>query len=271
MKKLLPLVASLFLSFPLFSAEIEVQNLITPLGSAPQILVPAAGSVQGGNGTFFRSDITLINYASHDQLVRLRWLPQGVNGTTSTPRDITISAHSGITSEDFVSSVLQQSGLGAILISGISAGGTVDSTAALFATSRIWSNQPGLSSGTVSQTFPTIPVAGLNSTNLSIIGLKRDDRYRMNVGVINLDSVNEQTFQIISAGSNTTPEVTQVTVPPYSMVQTSITGSALANVQVQVQNITATNRTNTWAAYGSSVDNTTGDSWSEIGYNAPAQ
>ncbi len=259
-------VALFVLSAPLFAAEIEVQNLITPLGSAPQILIPAAGSVQGANGTFFRSDVTLINYATHDQLVRLRWLPQGASGNTVAPVDVTIRALTGMTSEDFVTSVLQKSGLGAILITGINADGSPDSSAALYATSRIWSNQPGLSSGTVSQTFPTIPAAALNSTRLALIGLKRDDRYRLNVGVINLDPVNEQTFQIVASGTNTAVENTIVTVPPLSMVQASIVGGALPNVQVAVQNVSPSVRTNTWTAYGSSVDNTTGDSWSEIGY-----
>ncbi len=272
MKKLLPVVVLLSLSVPLFAAEIEVQNLIAPLGSASQIVIPAAGSVQGANGTFFRSDITLINYASHSQMVRFRWLPQGSSGVSVPARDVTLNALTGMSSEDFVTTILQQSGLGSILITGINADGTPDSTAKLFATSRIWSNQPGLSSGTVSQTFPTIPTAGLNSTSLSLIGLKRDDRYRLNVGVINLDLVNEQTLQIIASGSNATAEVLVVTVPPLSMSQVSLVGSPLSNLQVAVQNTTAAaTRTNLWTAYGSSVDNITGDSWSEIGFTAAAQ
>src|SRR4051794_39255062 len=173
-------------------AGIQSNNLVLPTGGSPQILTPAAGSVQGANGTFFRSDINLINYAAHDQRVQLRWLPQGTTGNGIAIREMTINALSGFVSEDFVTSVMAQTGLGTILITGVTADGGLDPTARLYATSRIWSNQPNLSSGTVSQSFPSIPTTSISSTRLSLIGLRRDARYRLNVGVINLDLLNEQ-------------------------------------------------------------------------------
>jgi len=251
-------------------AQIQSNNLVIPVGGTPQLLIPAAGSTQGANGTFFRSDIALVNYTTHEQHVQLRWLPQGVTGNGIPVRDIPIPALSGIVSEDFVASVLGQSGLGAILITGVTADGFGDSTARLYATSRIWSNQPGLSNGTVSQSFPSLPTTNINSTKLSLIGLRRDDRYRLNVGIVNLDPANTQTFQIIVGGSSpATPEVTTVTVPARSLVQTPLVGPALANLQVIVQNVSPPIQTSSWIAYGSSVDNATGDAWSEIGYTAP--
>jgi hypothetical protein len=261
--------ALLLLAAPLFAA-VQSDNLIVPLGGAPQILIPAAGAVQGANGTFFRSDITIINYLPHDQVVEFRWLPNGVAGSTVPARQITIPASSGISSEDFVTTFVQQSGLGALLITGLNSTGNADTTARLYATSRIWSNQPGLSSGTVSQTFPALVPGNLNSTRLSLIGLRRDDRYRLNAGIVNLDPNFPQTFQIIVPLSTTSSETMTVTVPPLSMVQTPVTGTAMTNLQVYVQNATAsTTRSTAWVAYGSSVDNVTGDSWSEIGFTAP--
>lgn len=257
-------------SLLVFLAQIQSNNLVIPQGGTPQLLIPAAGSVQGANGTFFRSDITLVNYTTHDQHVQLRWLPQGVTGNGIPVRDITIPALSGIVSEDFAASVLGQTGLGAILITGVTADGLGDSTARLFATSRIWSNQPGVSNGTVSQSFPSLPTTAINSaTQLSLLGLRRDDRYRLNVGIVNLDSANEQRYQIVVAGSGSAAEVTFVTVPPRSIVQTPIVGGPLVNLQVNVSNVSTPIRTATWVAYGSSVDNTTGDAWSEIGFTAP--
>src|SRR5204863_8867431 len=84
-----------------------------PNTPAPQILVPAAGSVQGANGTFFHSDIAVFNYRNQDQFVAFRWIPRGVDGTSIAPMVFTINALSGIISEDFVASRLNQSGLGA--------------------------------------------------------------------------------------------------------------------------------------------------------------
>ena len=256
-------------SLLVFLAQMQSNNLVIPVGGSPQILIPAAGAIQGANGTFFRSDVSLVNYTTHNQRVQLRWLPQGVTGSGIAIREITIPALSGIVSEDFVTNVMAQSGLGSILITGVAADGFGDSTARLFATSRIWSNQPGLSSGTVSQSFPSLPTTSIISTNLSLLGLRRDDRYRLNVGIVNLDPSNPQEFQIIVGGSSATPETTNVTVPPLSMVQTSLVGPALSNLQVAVQNVSAGTRTSSWIAYGSSIDNTTGDAWSEIGYTAP--
>lgn len=256
-------------SLLVFLAQIQSNNLVVPIGGTPQLLIPAAGSVQGANGTFFRSDINLINYTTHDQRVQLRWLPQGATGNGIAAREVTIGALSGFVSEDFVSSVMQQSGLGSILITGVTVDGGVDPTARLYATSRIWSNQPGLSSGTVSQSFPSIPTSSINSTQLSLIGLRRDARYRLNVGIINLDPLNEQTFQIMAGSSTAGAQVTTVTVPPFSMVQSSLVGDPLPSLQIEIQNVSAGTRTNSWAAYGSSLDNTTGDAWSEMGFTAP--
>jgi hypothetical protein len=202
-------------------------------------------------------------------VVQLRWLPQGTSGTGISAREITIPALSGIVSEDFVSTVMAQSGLGAILITGLTSSHTTDSTARLYATSRIWSNQPNLSSGTVSQSFPSIPTTSINSGRLSLLGLRRDDRYRLNVGIVNLDQDNEQTFQIVTLGSDGSPQATTVKVPPFSLVQTSLVGAPLANLQIQIQNMTVGTVTSGWIAYGSSVDNTTGDGWSEIAFTAP--
>jgi len=169
-----------------------------------------------------------------------------------------------------VTNVLQQTGLGTILISGVTSTRAPDSTARLYATSRIWSNQPNLSSGTVSQSFPSIPTSSINSsTQLSLIGLRRDDRYRLNVGIINLDPANEQTFQIVAGSSSQPPQVTSVTVPPFSLVQTSLVGVPLSNLQIAIQNTSTPVRTSSWIAYGSSIDNVTGDGWSEIGFTAP--
>src|SRR2546421_6037715 len=78
-----------------------------------QILIPAAGSLQGANGTFFHSDIAAFNYRNENQFVAFRWIPRGMDGTSIAPQIFTINALSGIISEDFVASRLSQSGLGA--------------------------------------------------------------------------------------------------------------------------------------------------------------
>jgi hypothetical protein len=240
-------------------------QLTTQRAGTSQLLISAAGSVTGAGGTFFHSDIAIVNYRSDtDQRVRLQWLPQGVNGTTVTPVDITITRSSGISSEDFVANQLGQSGLGSILITALTADGQLDVGGKLHATSRIWSNQPSLSTGTVSQTFPIISVNDINTPRLTILGQRRDDRYRTNVGIVNLDP-QAQTF-LINVQADGRTELVTVAVPPLSMQQVGLIGPAAANLQIGVTNSSSGFQTSRWVAYGSSVDNTTGDSWSSLGY-----
>ena len=240
-------------------------QVVATRSSAPQQLIPAAGSVQGIGGTFFRSDITIINYRPADQRIRLQWLPQ--DGIGTAPTDITISASSGIASEDFVTNVMQRSGLGAILMTGIDFTGAPDPSAQLVATSRIWTNQTG-SSGTVSQSLPSIATSDISSTNVVILGARRDLRYRTNVGIVNLSSAT-QTFQFAVLGSFGT-EVHQVDVAAMSMVLLGVPGAASTTpLQIQVQNSGTPIPSTAFVAYASSVDNTTGDAWTTLGFNRP--
>src|SRR5206468_8644999 len=50
--------------------------VVQPLGTSNSVLIPAAGSTAGVNGTFFRSDITIVNLADRKSVV------QGKGGDT---------------------------------------------------------------------------------------------------------------------------------------------------------------------------------------------
>ncbi|HEV7426698.1 MAG TPA: hypothetical protein VGQ46_10050 [Thermoanaerobaculia bacterium] len=242
-------------------------QLVATRSSSQQFLIPAAGAQQGNGGTFFRSDITIINYRGADQRIRLQWLPQDVSAGSGAPIETTIAASSGIASEDFVTTVMQRSGLGAILVTAIDATGAFDSRAQLVATSRIWTPQPG-SGGTTSQSLPAIATSDINSSALAILGARRDARYRTNVGIVNVSS-EVQSFQVVVFGSFGT-EVRQIDVQPLAMVLFAVTGPASTTpLQIQVQNVTTVSRSSSFVAYASSVDNVTGDAWTTLGSNVP--
>lgn len=249
----------------LTAAAASAQNVVTR-GPVPQLLIPAAGALQGGGGTFFRSDITLVNYRGADQRVRLQWLPQDVTGVGLTPTDITINAGSGIASEDFVTNILGRSGLGAILVTGIDAGGNPDPLAMLVATSRIWTAEPG-STGTQSQSLPSIATSDITSGSVSILGARREFRFRTNVGIVNL-SASAQLYQVVVFGSFGT-DIHQVSVPPMSMTLFGVTGaSSTIPLQINVVNIGPPPRSSFWVTFASSVDNVTGDAWTTLGFNS---
>ena len=247
----------------LFVASTSFAGVVQPLGAASQILIPAAGSVAGANGTFFHSDISIINLGASDQQVLLQWLPQSGTGPTVT-NTITIAARSGIRSADFVRDYLNVSGLGALLISAQTSTGLPDGTAALYVNSRIWTPQPG-TDGTTSQSFPAIPANTINTPAAALFAVGGPDNianYRVNVGIVNLDPTNAQTFTVQIGGS---PTGFLVTVPALSMQQIALGSGLSATTQVSIRNATAAaTRSNLWTAYGSTVDNFTGDAWSEI-------
>jgi len=56
-------------------------------------------------------------------------------------------------------------------------------------------------------------------------------------------------------------------VPAMSMVQIPLANMTSSALQIAVQPRVAIN-SSLWMAYGSSVDNTTGDSWSSLGFQA---
>ena len=260
-------IVAIFCASASFGAQARNDSVVQPLGAAPQLLIPVAGSTPGANGTFFRSDITIINFAPRDQRVKLQWVPQsGGAGSTST---ITIPLASGIRSADFVAQYLNQSGLGSILVTGVQNDGvTSDLNAQLFVSIRVWTPQPG-TSGTTSQSLPAIPMSAVNTQVAALFAVGGADNpanYRVNVGIVNLDPANAQTFQIAlptSFGPQQPPF--QLTIAPMSMQQIGI-GSGLPPTQeVLIQNITpAATRSNSWISYGSTVDNITGDAWSEL-------
>ncbi|MEA2166550.1 MAG: hypothetical protein QOK37_4677 [Thermoanaerobaculia bacterium] len=250
------------------TAASALAQVVATRSSASQLLIPAAGAVDGGNGTFFRSDITLINYRASVQRVRLQWLPQNASGVGVPAVETSIAASSGIASEDFVTNIMQRTGLGAILVTSITSGGDPDPAAQLVATSRIWSNLPG-SSGTTSQSLPSVATADINSATQTILSSRRDSRYRTNAGIVNL-SQDTQRFQVFAAGSGGT-DVQQIDVQPMSMVLFLVSGAASSiPLQIQVSNISPTLRSPSWIAYASSVDNITGDAWSTLGSNQPS-
>lgn len=263
MKTFLSLAALLFA----FSAAADV---VQPLGAGPQLLIPAAGSLPGNNGTFFRSDIEIDNLAQHDQLVLVQWLPQ-VGGQRAAAT-FTIKSMGTFRSDDFVSDVLRMSGLGSIIITGVQAGGTTaDTTARLFASSRIWSPSPA--GGTVSQSLPAIPPGGVNTPAAIVLGIgalpstSLPTGVRVNAGVVNLDPVNTQTFdvQVVPFGSpeQTLTSAITVTLPPLTMQQVSF-GTVGYPRAITISNTTSGTKSNLWTAYGSNVDNTSGDSWTQL-------
>ena len=155
MKLVLPATLLLLTSAFLFADDVRPANVVVPLTFSAKIVIPAAASTAGANGTFFRSDISVLNFADHTQRVQFRWLPQGGGAGSTTTIDM--QTFNGIRSADFVAQIMNQTGLGSILVTALTADGLEDPTGRLYVASRIWTPQPG-TTGTTSQSFPGVPV-----------------------------------------------------------------------------------------------------------------
>jgi hypothetical protein len=242
--------------------------VVQPIASAPQLLIPAAGSTPGANGTFFRSDISIANFNDREQFVRLQWLPQGASSTVS--KTITLSNLGFTHSGDFVAEVLGQTGLGAILVTGVTASGDADPTAALYVQSQIWTLQPGSGGGVTSQSFPSIPTSTINTRDAALFfpTPAHPQSVRYNIGVVNLDPVNSQTIVIFLP--SIFPFAVPLQVPPMG-VQVVPLGSPSLFPELNIVNQTPdATKSNSWVAWASTVDNVTGDAWSELAVaNAP--
>lgn len=233
--------------------------------AAAQILIPAAGHTPGANGTLFQSDIRVWNRREVPQRVTLQWLPQA-GGATDPPVEVSIPSRSAIGSEDFVQEYFGLTGLGSILVTALSGDGQLDPGAQLRVTSRIWTPQSG-TTGTTSQSLPAVPAPSGIGTTAVLWGLRRDERYRVNVGVVNLDPVHAQTFEIDVGQTRLSipPEFYEITVPPMSMQLVSLNAPLQQPLSlVTIENTTeAATLSDRWMGFGSSVDNVTGDAWSE--------
>jgi len=238
-------------------------GVVQPLASAPQLLIPAAGSTPGANGTFWRSDIAIANFADRDQLVQLQWLPQG--GSSTFSKIMILHPLDFVRSNDFVAEILGQSGLGAILVSGVTSAGNLDPTAALYVQSRIWTPQTG-STGTMSQNLPTIPTSTIDTPDAAVMfpGVLGSGNYRLNVGIVNLDPTNAQIINIIISFGPLGNFSVNVTVPPLGMQQASL-GQGFFFPELPITNITGSStKSNRWVAYVSTIDNVTGDAWADL-------
>lgn len=268
------LISALIFSSSLFAQSAtfvpEGNDLIVPQTAAWRILIPVAGDAAGANGTHFRSDIDLINLRSISQNVQLRWLPQVGSGSSSV-RTITLPAKSGVSSENFVGDILQRSGLGAIEILGVTAEGATDTGAQLHATARIWTpesnNNNGIDDeGTMSQTFPSIVLPSQSVTTKTIFGLRRSAQYRLNVGITNPTGATLR-FRVTTYVFSSPIEQSsfEIDIPAQSMNQVNVPGTASGNVQVLVENLTAS--APDWQAWASSIDNESGDAWSQMAFS----
>jgi len=227
-------------------------------------IIPAAGSLAGSNGTFFKSDVSIANHRGVGQVVSIGFLQRGINNGSAAVQKFTIPANTTTMDQDFIATVLGKSGLGTLLVIAVTSttpGAPPDTNAQIDGFSRIWTPQPVLpgqsaSVGSVSQSFEAIDLLD-NLLGSYAYGARQDENFRSNVGLVNLyDTANTFTIQVIGTRGSTS---FQQTVQPYSMEQPGVPAGIYGDFFVRIDS--AASNSNWWSAYVSSNDNRTGDGW----------
>jgi hypothetical protein len=231
--------------------------------SARYVVIPAAGSVAGAGGLFFKSDVTLVNYSAVSQQVLAGLWAQGSTNTLNPAnyKTITLQPNSFMTVQDFVGTTLGLSNaLGSLILIPYT-GTAIDPNGAIDAFSRIYTKQPG-STGTVSQPFDGID-PDFFSVQLvdeaAALGLRQDADFRTNFGIVNVEGI-DHVFNVTFKGEKMTTTTT-VTVKAFGMIQQAIPAGDYGAVQVIIQLTDAGTNFVTWIGYASSTDNVTGDGW----------
>ena len=233
-------------------------NVISSETSDSGFIIPAAGNLAGANGTFFRSDLSLANLRGVDQRIGISFLQSGTDNSSAPVLYFNLPANSVVSYGDFVGQQMKTSGLGGLLVGAVTATGAGDENGLINGFSRIWTPQPGSVNGTVSQSFPAVSVFDSFGPSVAYaLGLRQDANFRTNAGVVNLDSASH-TFTVQAL----TGVKTTVTVLPFSLAQVGIPAGS-ANSGGYVTLLISPNDTAgfLWSAYGTTVDNTTGDGW----------
>jgi hypothetical protein len=239
---------------------------ITTVAGSASLVIPAAGNVQGGNGTHFRTDLTLVNHAAETARVAVTWIERDVASTPS-PVFLTIPPRTVSVLNGFVGDVLGRTGLGSLLIQTVDGSGQPLTNGAIDAFARIWTFQPG-TEGTVSQPMYAQRESELRS-NASrpayILGMKQTDRFRANLGIVNLHRTVGQSYTVHAVGTLGSATFA-VDLAPLSMKQVPIPDVALGDfylvVTPQSHSLLNPFGDSNFTAYGSTVDNITGDAWS---------
>lgn len=248
-------------SIPADQARVDtasvVGNVLSSSRPSFSFVIPAVASIQGANGAYFRSNVTLVNHKTTNQVVGIEWLPRGEAGSGVLLGDVTVPPRTFYSYKDIVGTLLRREGMAALRFISLNPDRTVDPTGLIDGFSRIWTEMPGRE-GTVSQSFdPVVDTDLVGPDQAVILGLRQDDSYRTNIGIVNLDTVQYHTWTVRVSGQQRT-EFT-VTVAPNSMEQVPLPAGTFGDIAVTITG--DGNAIRNWTAYGSTVDNRTGDGW----------
>lgn len=224
---------------------------------ASETVFPVAGRVEGANGTFYRTDVSVVNRSETDAIVVFHYFPSGIDGNSHPSVTVTRTIAAG-SQEMFVDIAHDlfgvTSGTGAIRL-------TADSP--IIATARIYNDQRAADGGTFGQTVSAYSSAqNLTSGTLSMLANQNaatGQGYRTNIGWFNASS-NPVILVLEAHGANGAVLGTS-TLAVAGLSQLQVPLNHLFPSLAALDNLYVTFNTTGGPlyVYASVVDNTTGD------------
>ncbi len=223
--------------------------------SAVAMVFPLVGNAPGANGTFFRSEATIVNNVNRQQRLRVWFFPLGGGTCSGVPvKDLVLDAFNFYVYSDFVAQVFGLNGLGSLGIIAIDSFGNTDPNARVDASVRIYT--PAFGGGSASQSFQGVGLSTF-AGNQTAFGVRHDAAFRTNYGIFNYLTFT-RTFDVSMTGISASAS-SVVTVGPCSV---AFTGVPNLNYGALVLDIQPRDSQGGWYGFASTVDNVSGDSWS---------
>ena len=222
----------------------------TATSSSSRVVIPAVGRAPGIGGTYWRSDVTLMNPNLIGVRVGWRYLAAGSNNTATGWSYMNLAGGETRVLRDVASAFGVASGTGALEFA-------ADGFTAPIITSRTYTTT--VDGGTYGQSID--PVASYRA-DVYVPGLRSDASYRSNAGFYN-NSDNETgvTAQLVNLNGQVVGQAS-LSVPAHAPVQFSL-GALFPNVNLaQYSTLTLHAHTDGGAilfGYASVVDNASGD------------
>ena len=212
------------------------------------IQIPVVGRAPGAHGTMFVSDVTILNRGDSEAAVAAFFTPSGSDGSAAfSAVRLVIAPGQQILLADLVASEFRTTGAGSLEIRG--------ETESLVVSSRTYNDD---SAGTFGQRIPAVAdTTAAGEDALHVIALRNDSSFRSNIGFSESAGRSGRVAWQVFDRAGRVVEEGSVEIAPFSHAQfSSLLGT---NVQTGRAVIRVASGEARIAAYGSIIDNQTGD------------
>jgi subtilisin-like proprotein convertase family protein len=216
-------------------------------------IIPAIAHAPGAGGTFFISDVRLLNRGNAEAMVSAIYTASGNDGSSQFASiDLAISPGQQVSLDDLVDSRFRSAGVGTLEIRG--------DVNDLIVASRTYNDSP---LGTFGQFVPAVSVEDATVAGgepIHVLDLRNDAAFRSNLGFVDLTGEGGPISWVLFDEAGRPIEEGSLMLAPHGHAQVPILGGIggathpLARAEVRLAGGAAR-----IGAYGSVVDNRTGD------------